>query len=59
MGYLIWALIKYFFVCFLYGLFKNYYYVLLLWALIKNYYYGVTSLYNLSILNNILHLNII
>lgn len=30
----------------------------LIWALIKNYY-GVTSLYNLSILNYILHLNII
>lgn len=51
MGYFIWALIKKY-------LKDIYYGVLFIWALIKNYYW-VTSLYNLSILNNILHLNII
>ena len=51
MRYFIWALIKKY-------LKDIYYGVLFIWALIKNYYW-VTSLYNLSILNNILHLNII
>lgn len=51
MGYFIWALIKKY-------LKDIYYGVLFIWALVKNYYW-VTSLYNLSILNNILHLNII
>lgn len=56
MGYFIWALIKKY-------LKDIYYGVLFIWALIKNYYWVficvLTSLYNLSILNNILHLNII